>query len=244
MLCTGESFGELALLQRSATRTATVVVAPATGTDGSGAQGDAAAGAASSGALLIKVSRAAYDSVVRALHVAALEELLGFLGSLPPFAGLPRELLTSLAVFARPLAAQPGQRVAAAGAAADALIVLQEGELRLLDGCAPGAAAGSTSVHHHGAPDGRPRARGATAEAAAVLAKHGSASSSGLDAALGRSASSGVSQGGGVQLAILGPGSLLGENVLGYDPEEVLVCSVPADACAASPAGQCVYMYK
>jgi hypothetical protein len=25
----------------------------------------------------------------------------------------------------------------------------------------------------------------------------------------------------GVQLAVLGPGSLLGENVLGYDPDEV-----------------------
>jgi hypothetical protein len=60
-------------------------------------------------------------------QVAALEELLGFLSSLPAFRGLSRELLTSLAVFIRPLSAQPGQVLAYAGQPADALVIIQVG---------------------------------------------------------------------------------------------------------------------
>jgi hypothetical protein len=59
------------------------------------------------------------------MQVSALEELLGFLGSLPVFRGLRREVLTSLAVFMRPLDAQPGQVLALAGQAADALLIVQ-----------------------------------------------------------------------------------------------------------------------
>jgi hypothetical protein len=61
------------------------------------------------------------------LQVSALEELLGFLSSLPAFSGLSRELLTSLAVFIRPLSAQPGQVLAVAGQPADALVIIQVG---------------------------------------------------------------------------------------------------------------------
>lgn len=57
--------------------------------------------------------------------MAALEELLGFLGSLPAFSGLGREALTALAVFIRPLHAQPGQVLAVAGQPADALVIIQ-----------------------------------------------------------------------------------------------------------------------
>lgn len=89
-LGTGDSFGELALLQCSATRTATVVVAPpcegsdavttttntptglaATAPHTTAAAGGGAAAAVDSGALLIKISRACYDQTVRALQVCA-----------------------------------------------------------------------------------------------------------------------------------------------------------------------------
>jgi hypothetical protein len=59
--------------------------------------------------------------------VSALEELLGFLSSLPAFSGLSREALTSLAVFVKPLTAQPGQVLALAGQPADALVIIQVG---------------------------------------------------------------------------------------------------------------------
>lgn len=59
------------------------------------------------------------------IQVSALEELLCFLASLPVFRGLSREVLTSLAVFMRPLDAQPGQVLALGGQAADALLIIQ-----------------------------------------------------------------------------------------------------------------------
>jgi hypothetical protein len=60
-------------------------------------------------------------------QVSALEELLGFLSSLPALSGLSREALTSLAVFVKPLSAQPGQVLALAGQPADALVIIQVG---------------------------------------------------------------------------------------------------------------------
>lgn len=66
---------ELALLQCSAVRTATVVVAPeATAPEAQPAGQSAAGGSSGSssgggGALLIKISRSCYDSTVRALQV-------------------------------------------------------------------------------------------------------------------------------------------------------------------------------
>lgn len=84
----GESFGELALLSRNATRTATVVVASGedsvvspeggadavgqqqTGTEATGdKQQQATAAGASSGAMLIRISRSTYDQSVRSLQV-------------------------------------------------------------------------------------------------------------------------------------------------------------------------------
>jgi hypothetical protein len=76
VLCTGESTGEVALLQRCAKRTATVVVAPApiaaeagSGERASSSGAAAPAAQAGGGALLIKVSRVVYDHTVRSLQV-------------------------------------------------------------------------------------------------------------------------------------------------------------------------------
>jgi len=60
-------------------------------------------------------------------QVSALEELLAFLSSLPAFGNLSRELLTSLAVFSKPVTAHPGQVLAVAGQPADTLIIIQVG---------------------------------------------------------------------------------------------------------------------
>lgn len=72
-LGTGDSFGELALLQSTAVRTATVVVAPDSPAAGDGEQaGPVASRGGTSGALLIKISRTSYDATVRALQVRKL----------------------------------------------------------------------------------------------------------------------------------------------------------------------------
>jgi len=68
-LGTGDSFGELALLQCSATRTATVMVAADSSPSNTMTESGLDA-AAASGALLIKISRSCYDSTVRALQVS------------------------------------------------------------------------------------------------------------------------------------------------------------------------------
>jgi hypothetical protein len=68
-LGTGDSFGELALLQSSATRTATVLVAPDTASSFTARGQQGTGGAAAAGALLIKISRSCYDATVRALQV-------------------------------------------------------------------------------------------------------------------------------------------------------------------------------
>ena len=58
-------------------------------------------------------------------QVSALEDLLAFLSSLPAFSTLTRELLTSLAVFIKPVTVQPGTVLAVAGQATDALVIIQ-----------------------------------------------------------------------------------------------------------------------
>ena len=61
---------ELALLQCSAVRTATVVVAPEAAAEGpDGSSSSSSSGSSSSGALLVKISRSCYDSTVRTLQV-------------------------------------------------------------------------------------------------------------------------------------------------------------------------------
>ena len=153
----GESVGEIALLKRGATRTATLIAEPvavispataaATGTGAGAADneqqqqqeeslacGVAAGGEGTGrgwepspegGVCLIRITRVAFDAAVRSLQVAALEGLLGFLGSVPAFAGLSRDQLTSLAVFCRPVKAAAGQVLAGQGEVVEALLVVQ-----------------------------------------------------------------------------------------------------------------------
>jgi hypothetical protein len=59
------------------------------------------------------------------LQVAALEELLGFLAGVGPFRGLSRELLTSLAVYVRPVRVGQGELLAVAGDKANTLLIIQ-----------------------------------------------------------------------------------------------------------------------
>ncbi|WIA39242.1 hypothetical protein OEZ86_005365 [Tetradesmus obliquus] len=255
----GESFGELALLQKGVTRTATVLVTPSVtpseleGSSGTGqldrfeedaapaAATAAATAAGAGGALLVRVSRSCYDATVRSLQVAALEELLGFLGGVAPLRGLSREALTSLALYARPLRVGVGELLAVAGDKVNALLIIQEGEVKLLDtpagslpashGSLTGAAA--AAVGSSAAVPLLPRSRRATADETLLrlnaYAPGSSSSGSGsgaagsvLPAAAGGVSALGLSrvQAGSAPLAVLGPGSVLGENVLGYDAEQ------------------------
>lgn len=61
------------------------------------------------------------------MQVAALENLLGFLSDLAPFKSLSRELLTTLAVFVRPVQLGQGQLLAVAGDKVEGLIIVQVG---------------------------------------------------------------------------------------------------------------------
>jgi hypothetical protein len=69
------------------------------------------------------------------LQVSALEELLSFLGGVAPFRSLSRELLTSLAVYVRPLRVGQGELLAVAGDKATALMIVQVGWMGLSAGC-------------------------------------------------------------------------------------------------------------
>jgi hypothetical protein len=75
--------------------------------------------------LLIRISRAAYDAAVRSLQISALETLLEFLAGCRPFAGLSRDQLTSLAVFARPSRVVGGQLLALQGELVNSLVIVQ-----------------------------------------------------------------------------------------------------------------------
>ncbi|KAF8064564.1 hypothetical protein HT031_003364 [Scenedesmus sp. PABB004] len=179
--------------------------------------------------------------------VAALEELLTFLGGVAPFAGLPREALTALAVFARPLRVGAGALLAAAGERADSLIIIQEGEVKLLDcqGCGPlprarrptadelllGAGQRAGGGARQGSAGARALIRQLSGPAAAGgQAAPGNAGTGDATAAGGRlSALSLVRlQHGAAPLAVLGPGSIIGEAVLGYDADQDPLAAVAA----------------
>ncbi|GBF88982.1 hypothetical protein Rsub_01481 [Raphidocelis subcapitata] len=273
----GQSFGERALLSRRWARAATVVAAdPAAAAAAAAAKADdgsAEAAAAEAGAEaeaestppspsappsppppveLLRIGRATFDAAVRALQLEALEAMLGLLASAAPLAGLPREQLTALAVFCRPAAAAAGEVVAGQGEPVEALAIVADGELRLLDGPAPlsataaaaaasaageGAArlreegpeagAGGAAAAAAAAGGARAERRRATADQLLRAAVRGAGNSTARRALLrnaslparGTAAGGAGVLGGGV-LTVLGPGGLLGENVLGDDSED------------------------
>jgi CRP-like cAMP-binding protein len=61
-----------------------------------------------------------------------LEELLAFLGSLEPLAGLGRDRLTALAVCCAHRAAEPGSALLQPGEQPHGLVIIREGEVKLL----------------------------------------------------------------------------------------------------------------
>lgn len=61
------------------------------------------------------------------LQISALKDLLDFLSGLPPFQSLGRDLLTTLAVFVRPVQLSQGQLLTIAGDKVEGLIVIQVG---------------------------------------------------------------------------------------------------------------------
>ena len=63
--------------------------------------------------------------MISLLQVAALEDLLSFLYSLAPFQPLTRELLTTLAVFVKPVQLGPGELLTIAGDKVEGLIIIQ-----------------------------------------------------------------------------------------------------------------------
>ncbi|KIY98789.1 hypothetical protein MNEG_9172 [Monoraphidium neglectum] len=195
---------------------------------------------------LLRIGRSTFDSAVRALQLQELEDLLSALAAAGPLGALPREQLTALAVFCRPAAAAPGDVIAARGGRAAALIVLIEGAVRLLDGPPPPAAPAMAAMAAAGGdgPQGSPgggaaygrratadqlgtRAFGTAAAGAAPRALMRNASLPGARARRRATAEGGggggaavLGLGAGCVLAELGPGAILGENILGEDPDE------------------------
>ncbi|KAG2450385.1 hypothetical protein HYH02_004888 [Chlamydomonas schloesseri] len=82
---------------------------------------------------LICIHRHTYNHTVRAVQVAQLQSLLAFLGGLAPFRGLDERQRAALAVFCRPREVAAGAVLAAQGEPANALWMVQEGEVVLLD---------------------------------------------------------------------------------------------------------------
>ena len=67
------------------------------------------------------------DSQVRALQQQQLEDLVGLLHGVLPFAGLTREQLTSLAIFVRPVEVPKDQVIVKQGDPADAFYLIKSG---------------------------------------------------------------------------------------------------------------------
>jgi len=130
----GASFGELALLQKSASRTASILVPPSKSTSDGTAEGEAVSGKplAFDGVELIRVTRESYDRTVNHLMSKQLKEMLDFLSQVEPFRGLPKQHLSSLAVFVRPVAYDRGALVVSEGEIAGRLYIVQEGEVRVM----------------------------------------------------------------------------------------------------------------
>ncbi|KAI8462869.1 MAG: hypothetical protein J3K34DRAFT_497757 [Monoraphidium minutum] len=237
----GQGLGEPALLQRRYARASTVLAlghslqpaASAAGgeggggeEDGRGAPGLCVPAAAPGRVELLRIPRAAFDAAVRASQLAALEGLLAFLASVGPLSGLARDQLMALAVLCHPAAAAPGEALAAQGGRVAGLVVLVEGAARLLDGPTPAAAAAAAAAAAGVAGGGRAaHRRRATADQlsqpARALIRKASLPAARRASGAGAEGAAGAGGGGdGAVLAELGPGAVLGENVLGEDPEQ------------------------
>eukprot|EP00873_Tetraselmis_striata_P036443 jgi/Tetstr1/456707/TSEL_043407.t1 len=130
VLTPGSSFGELALLQRNAQRTASVLVPPAppsaAAPEGGEGEGEFR------GVELIRITRECYDQTVNQLMTQQLAELLETLAKVEPFNALPRQHLSSLAVFMRSATFERGGVVVSQGAPAEHLFLITQGEARVL----------------------------------------------------------------------------------------------------------------
>lgn len=117
----GESVGELALLQKRATRTATVAAAPPppeddpqnTSTPRGGSETadssleslksmDGGLSHVHGGVELIRISRHCYDAAARSLLLASLEDLIAFLASCEPFKARCQRKLCKFAQWSLP----------------------------------------------------------------------------------------------------------------------------------------------
>ncbi|KAA6419574.1 MAG: hypothetical protein FRX49_10499 [Trebouxia sp. A1-2] len=123
----GDSFGELALLQTHARRTATVIACVSHAAD----SGQPPDGQITKGVDLVRIGRQDYDLTVRALQQQQLEDLVGLLHGVLPFAGLTREQLTSLAIFVRPVEVPKDQVIVKQGDPADAFYLIKSGQVLL-----------------------------------------------------------------------------------------------------------------
>lgn len=72
---------------------------------------------------------------VRSLQVRQLEGLLGLLQGVPPFAGLGREKLVSLAIFLRPFTAPKDQVIVRQGQVVDTLYLIKQGQQPCQQSC-------------------------------------------------------------------------------------------------------------
>ncbi|DBA77663.1 TPA: hypothetical protein ACH3X1_009459 [Trebouxia sp. C0004] len=123
----GDSFGELALLHKHARRTATVIACLPHAVD----SGQPPDGQVTKGVDLVRIGRQEYDLTVRALQQQQLEDLVGLLHGVQPFAGLSREQLTSLAIFVRPIKVPKDQVIVKQGDALDTFYLIKSGEVLL-----------------------------------------------------------------------------------------------------------------
>ncbi|KAL0037225.1 hypothetical protein WJX79_007052 [Trebouxia sp. C0005] len=110
-----------------ARRTATVIACVSHAAD----SGQPPDGQITKGVDLVRIGRQDYDLTVRALQQQQLEDLVGLLHGVLPFAGLTREQLTSLAIFVRPVEVPKDQVIVKQGDPVDAFYLIKSGQVLL-----------------------------------------------------------------------------------------------------------------